>query len=197
MRLATILVPILSLSVVAVAGPLQPGRVEVPGLGSAIALEYSIEPGVLGPNYDGIVQLCLTNQNVHSTRSVQPGDAFSFEFGAGTVRGCRDVSVHSPDGTFLLDDFSCEALGPVVTLRFTGIRAVAWPPGDMACVNLRYNSATATGNVAASMEVGNRGAHAPASPAFVRIGIDRSLGVSSIGAVQYLTSSGVAHPQRP
>jgi hypothetical protein len=175
----------------------RPGRIQPPGFGSAIVLEYSIEPATVGPDQDMTLQLCLTNQNVHSMRDVQPGDAFSFTFGAGVVGACGDVSVFSPDGTFAPDDFACEVLGPVVTLRFNGAHAATWPPGDMACTSVGYHSSASVSNVAATMEIGTRGAFEAASPAFVRLAIGAAAGggggagETRIGQVAYLTSTDI------
>jgi hypothetical protein len=181
------------------AAAARPGRIEPPAHGSAIVLEYSIEPGTVGADQDMTLQLCVTNQNVHSLRDVQPGDAFSFMFNTGTVGACGAVSLFSPDGAFAPDAFACEVLGPVVTLRYDGPHATAWPAGDMACTEVAYHSGASVSNVAATMEIGNRGAFAPASPAFVRLAIGSEAGggggggggETRMGEIAFLTSTDI------
>jgi len=169
----------------------RPGRTQPPGFGTSIVLEYSIDPTTVIPDQDVTLRICVTNQNVSSLRDVQPGDAFSFTFGAGAVGACGDVSVFSPDGTFSADDFACEALGPVVTLRFDGPRALAWRPGDMACTDVAYHSGTSVSNVGATMEVGNRGAFAPVEPAFIRLPLGAAGDNPSFSPTTLLKSTGV------
>jgi hypothetical protein len=197
MRLASFTLAIVLIPCLAAAG--RPGRIEPPGYGSAIALEYSIEPATLAPDQDVELHACLTNQNLHAGRDVQPGDAFTFAFGAVTVVGCGAVSVFALDGAFTESDFTCEAVAPEVTLRFDGGHPVAWAPGSVACAEISYHSASGLSSVAASMTVGNRGAFAPAAPAFILLAIGAAApggggggaGEVRIGQVASLSSTDV------
>ena len=172
-------------------------RERTPTFGSAIALEYSIQHEALEPGEDVTLMACVTNVNPHSSRSVAPGDLFTFNFRDGALMSCDGVQIFSPDGS-LTGTFTCEVVGSVLGLRFTGSRPVAWKPGDSACAVVTYSTGVGPSTVQTATEVGVDGAYLAPSPALLLLsvasGLERPGPTGPIGPTGPTGPSGPAGP---
>ena len=112
--------------------PLRPA-----GMGSAVAVEFSIHPDSLRPGEPVRILACATNQNPSSTRDLMTGDSLVFEFTRGTVGACSDVALALPTTTLLESDFACSVDGNTLAITYNGSTA-AWSPGEAICASVIY-----------------------------------------------------------
>lgn len=151
--------------------PLRPA-----GMGSAIAVEFSIHPDSLRPGEPVRILACGTNQNPTSTRDLVTGDALVFEFTRGTVGACSDVALALPTTTLLESDFACSVDGSTLTITYNGSITV-WSPGEAICASVMYTPEDAPSMVLTQMTARRIGGHAPGAKAGVLLGVATDLGV--------------------
>lgn len=147
------------------------------GQGSAITPQFSVQRDTLVPDGDAVLLACVTNANRHSGREVERSDAFTFEFGGGTLGACTWAGLVDFGGETLSGgSFACEVDERDLTLRWDG-PTVEWPFGVAVCAKVRFRAPSGPFVVATSYEVGNEGAFAPPQPSTLMIGVDGDLGV--------------------
>ena len=159
--------------------------------GSSIELEFSIKPDVLRPGLTVPLLACVSNQNPHSKREIEPGDSFRFEFTRGVVGDCLDVKVSLPASPFNEADFTCSVDSNVLTISYTGA-PVDWTPGDAACASITYTPADSPTTVLTRAEPGTVGALAPGQAASLLLGVAPDLGIPGPAGPE-----GPAGPQGP
>ena len=151
--------------------PLRPA-----GMGSAVAVEFSIHPDSLRPGEPVRILACATNQNPSSTRDLMTGDSLVFEFTRGTVGACSDVALALPTTTLLESDFACSVDGNTLAITYNGSTA-AWSPGEAICASVIYTPEDAPSIVLTQMAARRIGGHAPGAKVGVLLGVAMDLGV--------------------
>lgn len=144
-------------------------------VGSAIAPAFSIRHAAMRPFENVTLVLGVHDDNPAASRDVTTGDAFHFDFDAGTLGACSVANVSSPSAALDASDWSCIVAGQRATVRHDGDGG-PWPHADAVFAELEYAAPAASTVVRTGHDVAHAGAFSPADPSAIVLGVSPDIG---------------------